>query len=254
MFAQLVARMTLIIWACAIASGCATSGTVPSSDSWEGFNRGVYGFNTVADKILVKPLAKGYKFVTPDIVERGVNNVFGNLGYPVVIVNNLLQGKPGTALKDTGRFLLNSTVGVAGIFDVATPAGLPANNEDFGQTLAVWGVPSGPYVVLPFLGPSTLRDALTLPADQALDVRTHLDNTSIEDKLIVLQIISIRARLLALDEQINASNDPYIFVREAYLQNRNFVIYDGEPPEQAEDFELEDDFDADLEDFESELE
>ncbi|MEO0574188.1 MAG: VacJ family lipoprotein [Pseudomonadota bacterium] len=244
--------ITLAVTAC--LAGCATSSTVPSEDSWEGFNRGMFGFNNAADKVLVKPLAKGYKFITPDIVERGVTNVFSNLGYPVVIVNNLLQGKPVTALQDTGRFVLNSTIGVAGIFDIATPAGLPANNEDFGQTLAVWGVPSGPYVVLPFLGPSTLRDALSLPADQALDVRNHLDNTSIEDKLIVLQIISIRARLLALDEQINASNDPYVFIREAYLQNRNFVIYDGAPPEQLEDFELEDDFDADLEDFESELE
>ncbi|MEL6868635.1 MAG: VacJ family lipoprotein [Pseudomonadota bacterium] len=237
----------------AALSGCASNQTVPANDSWEGVNRAIYGFNNVADTIIVKPLAKGYRFVTPDPVEQGVSNVFSNLAYPTVAVNNLLQGKPGDAARDAARFVLNSTLGIAGIFDVAKRAGLEKNNEDFGQTLAVWGVPSGPYVMLPFLGPSTLRDAVSLPLDQALHVRNYIDESGTRDKLLVLQIISLRARLLAFDEQIQASNDPYIFIREAYLQNRNFSIYDGAPPETVDEFDIDDDFDADLEDFESEL-
>ncbi|MEM7612021.1 MAG: VacJ family lipoprotein [Pseudomonadota bacterium] len=240
-------RLLGIVIALAILNGCASNPpTEPTKDPWEGFNRGVTSFNNGADKVLIKPLAKGYRFVTPDLVERGVSNVFSNLGYPAVAFNNLLQGKGKTALADTGRFLINSTIGVAGIFDVASTMGLEENNEGFGQTLATWGVPSGPYLVLPFLGPSTLRGAFGLPVDQALDMRNYLNNTGLEDKLLVLQIISIRAGLLPLDEQIEAANDPYIFVREAYLQRQNFLIYDGEPPEDEEEFEIEDDFDADL--------
>ena len=124
--------------------------------------------------------------------------------------------------------------------------GLEEHNEDFGQTFATWGVPSGPYVVLPFLGPSTLRDAFSMIGDQALHVRNHLDDTGLEDKLLVLEIISTRAGLLPLDDQITAANDPYLFLREAYLQRRNYLIYDGEPPVDEDEFELDDDFDDDL--------
>ncbi|MEM9173189.1 MAG: VacJ family lipoprotein, partial [Pseudomonadota bacterium] len=216
---------------CVVLLGCASTGiTVPKNDSLEGFNRAVFSFNAGVDKVLVKPLAKGYRWITPDPLERGINNMFSNLAYPTVIVNNLLQGKPLTALQDTGRFLVNSTLGIAGFIDVAQHMGMPEHNEDFDQTLAVWGVPSGPYIVLPFLGPSTLRGTLGNAADQYLHVRSYLDNPDLETGLIVLQIINIRANLLPLDEQINASNDPYIFMREAYLQNRNFNYYDGDPP------------------------
>lgn len=243
---ETVVRTLALVASSMLFSGCASQQTVPQEDRWEGMNRVIYGFNDGVDRVLLKPIARGYRFITPDPVERGVRNVFGNLAYPTVIVNNLLQGKPGAAISDTGRFIVNSTVGVAGIFDVASNIGLEEHDEDFGQTLAVWGVGSGPYVVLPFLGPSTLRDAFGIPADRATNVIEHLDDASIEDKLTVLQIISLRASLLSLDDQVNASSDPYLFVREAYLQRRNFQIYDGEPPVEEEDFEIEDDFDADL--------
>ncbi|MEM7765658.1 MAG: VacJ family lipoprotein [Pseudomonadota bacterium] len=232
-------------------TGCAT--TSENNDPWEGYNRGMTSFNNGADRVLLKPLARGYRAVTPDLMERGVSNFFSNLGEPVNILNNLLQGKPVAALSDTGRLLLNSTMGIGGLFDVASKSGMPRHNEDFGQTMAKWGVPSGPYFVLPFLGPSTVRDAFGAPADRAVNLIEHLDSASLEDKLTVLQIISIRASLLPLDAQINASNDPYLFVREAYLQRRNFLVYDGEPPIDEEDFEFDEDFDEDLDNFDDDL-
>lgn len=229
-----------------IIAGCAGTGTVPEDDRWEGFNRGMYAFNTTADNILLKPVAKGYRIITPDPVERGVSNIFANLRTPAIIVNQLLQGKGKDAASDTGRFLVNSTIGIVGIFDVATKFGLEEHNEDWGQTLAKWGVPSGPYLMLPFLGPSTLRDSFSTAADFALPVRRVVGDTGIEDKMLVLNIISARAAVLPLEEQLNAANDPYIFLREAYLQRRNFLIYDGNPPRDEEEFEIEDDFDEGL--------
>ena len=246
---RLAPLMTL---AAALLAGCASNQTVPEGDSWEGLNRGIYAFNDGVDRILLKPLARGYRFVTPDPVERGISNVFSNLAYPRVIVSNALQGKGKDALSDTGRFLLNSTIGVAGIFDVATPMGLEAHNEDLGQALAVWGVPSGPYVVLPFLGPSTLRDGLSMIGDQGLHLRNYIEERSIRDKLLVLEIISTRASLLPIDKQIAQATDPYVFVREAYLQRRNYLIYDGDPPLE-DDFEIDDDFDDDLDSFDDDL-
>lgn len=216
---------------------CAACATTPSGgvgnpgDPLEPLNRGIYRFNDAFDRALLKPVAKGYKAVTPNPVRQGIGNLLANLGYPTVIVNNLLQGKIGAAVSDTGRFLLNSTIGVAGLFDVATPAGLQAHNEDFDQTLAVWGVPRGPYLTLPFLGPSSVRGAFARPLDFWTDTTRYLDDSSVEDKLVVLSIIDARASLLPLEEQIEASNDPYIFVRESYLQNREYLIYDGNPPE-----------------------
>lgn len=235
--------------AAALLAGCASNQAVPKDDPWEPVNRGIYAFNDGVDRVLLKPLARGYRFITPDIVERGVSNVFDNMRYPRVIVSNAMQGKGKDALSDVGRFVVNSTIGVAGIFDVATPLGLEAHNEDIGQALARWGVGSGPYVVLPFLGPSTLRDGIATAADQGLHVRNHLERSSVRDKLLPLEIISIRAGLLPLDAQIAESTDPYVFVREAYLQRRNYLIYDGEPPIE-DDF---DEFDDDLDDFDADL-
>ena len=242
-------RAALLALAATLVTGCAANQTVPEDDPWEPLNRGIYAFNDGMDRILLKPLAKGYRFVTPDIVERGVSNVFDNLRYPRVIVSNLMQGKGKDALSDTGRFIVNSTIGVAGVFDVATPMGMEAHNEDIGQALAKWGVGSGPYIVLPFLGPTTLRDGISTAADQALHVRFHIDDTGTRDKLLVTEIITIRAGLLPLDAQIAESTDPYIFVREAYLQRRNYLIYDGDPPVE-DDF---DEFEDDLDDFDADL-
>lgn len=241
--------------AVAILLLCSACATLPpgaggsADDPLESFNRGVYRFNDAFDRALLKPVAKGYKAVTPNPVRQGIGNLLANLGYPAVIINNLLQGKVGNAVSDTGRFLLNSTIGVAGLFDVATPAGLEAHNEDFDQTLAVWGVPRGPYLTLPFLGPSSVRGAFARPVDFWTNATRYLDDASVEDKLVILSVVDARESLLALEDQIDASNDPYIFIRESYLQNREYLIYDGNPPED-EMFEdiPEDDFEG-LDDF-----
>ena len=204
-------------------------------DPWEPLNRGIYAVNDGLDTITLKPLAKGYKAITPGFVRRGISNFFANLGTPLNIINNLLQGKGRDALSDTARLVMNSTVGIGGLFDPATSAGLVQHDEDFGQTLATWGVPNGSYVMLPILGPRTLRDLIALPLDIFLDPLFHYDNSSIRDKLWILQGIHLRAKLLAAENIINDSFDPYITIREAYLQNREFRIYDGDPPVDDED-------------------
>lgn len=210
--------------------GCAGNVSNVDHDPWEGFNRGVYGFNDVTDRALLKPVARGYKAVLPNFARRGVGNFFDNLVTPRSSLNNFLQGKPGRGFSDLGRFLMNSTFGIGGLVDVATPAGLEATDEDFGQTFAVWGVGDGPYVVLPFLGPRTLRDTIALPFDFLADPLYHYDEASVKDKLRVLEIIDFRARLLAADALLEESSDPYITLRESYLQNREYEIYDGDPP------------------------
>ncbi len=200
------------------------------ADPWEPLNRGIYAVNDGLDTITLKPLAKGYKAITPGFVRRGISNFFANLRTPMNIINNLLQGKGRDALSDTARLVMNSTVGVGGLFDPATSAGLEEHNEDFGQTLAKWGVPNGPYVMVPIFGPRTLRDLIALPFDIFLDPLFHYENSSIRDKLWILQGIHLRAKLLVAESTINNSFDPYITIREAYLQNREFHIYDGDPP------------------------
>ena len=164
-------------------------------------------------------------------MRRGVNNFFTNLRTPLVIINDLLQGKGRDGLSDTGRLLLNSTIGVGGLFDPATSAGLEIHNEDFGQTLAVWGVPDGPFVTVPLLGPRTLRDALIIPLNFFAHPLFHYDNTSVRDKLWVLEAIQLRSKLLLAENFVKESQDPYLTIREAYLQRRNYLIFDGDPPE-----------------------
>ncbi|HHJ19914.1 MAG TPA: VacJ family lipoprotein, partial [Gammaproteobacteria bacterium] len=158
---------TVLLGLLLILSGCATipQGQRHPADPWEGYNRAIFKFNDKLDQIVLKPVAKGYQKVTPDIVETGVSNFFSNLFDVGVSLNNLLQGKPRRAGSDLMRFVMNSTFGIAGLFDVASSAGLEKHNEDFGQTLATWGVPSGPYFMLPFLGPSTIRDTGALSVD-----------------------------------------------------------------------------------------
>lgn len=206
------------------------------ADPWEGFNRGVFAFNDTVDGAVLKPLAKGYKAVTPDVVETGVSNVFSNLGEVGNIVNGVLQFKLGQASNDTGRFLVNSTFGLAGLFDVAKHMGLEkSSGEDFGQTLAAWGVNSGPYVVLPFLGPTTLRDGVGLPVDSYLNPISHVDHVPTRNTAYGTELLDTRVSLLAAESAI--SGDRYSFIRDAYLQRREYLINDGE---------VEDDFGADL--------
>ncbi len=207
------------------------------SDPWEPLNRSLYSANTAIDKVTTRPLARGYKKILPGPVRKGVSNFFRNLTTPRSIINNLLQGKPKRGLSETGRLLINSTVGIGGLFDVATASGIQEYQEDFGQTAAVWGVPDGPYVMLPLLGPRTLRDAILLPADIIIDPLFQYENTSIRDKLYVVRLIDLRYRLLSADKLLNDSKNPYITLRESYLQNREYEVFDGDPPEDDDFFE-----------------
>lgn len=197
-----------------------------NEDPWEGFNRQVYRFNDVLDRALLKPVAKGYKAVTPDPVESGVANVFDNLGEISTIVNSMLQWKWGSAAHSTGRFVVNSTLGVVGLIDVADRVGLEKRQaEDFGQTLATWGVNSGPYLVLPFFGPTTVRDGLSRGVDWYLDPVSHIEHDETGFALRGVRLVSDRSQLLQAEELI--SGDRYTFIRDAYLQNREFLINDG---------------------------
>lgn len=238
-----ITRPLAILALAALVAGCASSAAPVEHDPWEPLNRGIYRFNDFGDRVLVKPVAKGYKKVVPSFMRRGISNFSDNLSTPRSALNNFLQGKPKRGLDDIARFLFNSTIGIGGLFDIASAGGLEEYDEDFGQTFAVWGIPKGPYLVLPFMGPSTLRDAAGRPLDLLADPLYHYDNSSVRDPLYVLRIIDLRHRLLAAEGLIEDSQDPYITLRESYLQNRDYVIHDGDPP-------IDDDFYDDFEDFE----
>jgi phospholipid-binding lipoprotein MlaA len=197
-----------------------------ADDPWEGWNRKVFAFNEVLDTYAMKPLAKGYQAVAPEPVEKGVSNFFGNLGEVVTIVNDLLQGKFGQAANDTGRVLINSTLGVAGLFEVAEPMGLAkSDGEDFGQTLATWGTGQGRYLVLPFFGPSSLRDAPGTVVDAFLHPIGYVEHVPTRNSLIGGRLIDTRAQLLDAEKLIKG--DKYSFIRDVYLQRREYLINDG---------------------------
>ena len=227
-----------LMLAAAAAAGCASApaGEPAEHDPWESMNRGLYTFNEGVDKISFKPLAKGYVKVIPTPVRRGVTNFSRNLATPGSALNNFLQGKPAHGVEELARFFVNSTIGIGGLFDIASRSGVEAHSEDFGQTAAAWGVPSGPFVMLPFLGPRTVRDAATLPLDILADPLRYYDDDTIRMSLWLLRLVDVRARLLPLEGMIQDSADPYVTMRESYLQNREFEIYDGDPPVEADEF------------------
>lgn len=221
------------------------------TDPWQGWNRAVFNFNDRMDRWFLKPLAIGYRAVTPDPIETGISNVFANIGEVPNAINGLLQGDVKGAGYDTGRFVVNTTLGLAGILDVAKHMNLPADTpEDFGQTLAVWGAGQGPYLILPFLGPSTLRDTVAMPVNWYTDPTTYIDHTKTEITVKALSIIDTRAGLLELEK--NITGDRYVFIRDVYLQRRAYLISNGEVTDDfgTEDF---DDEDFDSEDFSSEF-
>jgi len=220
-------------------SGCATT----NKDPLEGINRGIYKFNDVADRYAMKPVAKAYKAVAPTPVRTGISNFFSNLGTLTTIVNDLLQLKFAQAFTDAGRFVINSTFGIAGFIDVASMDNVPKHQEDFGQTLGYWGVGSGAYLVLPIIGPSTIRDASGLFIDTVTsDPITYLHNTGqirAHNQVRAVQLLDKRTQLLdATDLVDNASIDPYAFMRDAYLQRRASLIQDGLVPKEL----LQDEF------------
>jgi phospholipid-binding lipoprotein MlaA len=234
----------LILIAALALGGCVTlppQATPDPRDPLERLNRGTYAFNDGLDRAIVKPLARGYRKVTPQFVQTGVSNFFSNAEYPVTLANNLLQGKFTAAASDTARFVLNTTFGLGGLLDPATASGLDRNDEDFGQTLGRWGVPPGPYIVVPFLGPYTLRDGIGSFADDFTEPRAYLEDDSTRWTLWAADKFDRRVRLLDADALLERTGDPYAFVRSAYLQRREYLVRDGDMP-------LEDD--AMLEDLE----
>lgn len=230
----------IVVSSFVLISGCAST-NASKADPFEGINRATYAFNDVVDENLLKPVAKGYQKVTPEFFRAGVSNLFTNIGDVATAINNLLQGKGGDAASDAGRFFVNSTLGVLGLFDVATPMGLEKHDEDFGQTLGKWGINSGPFLMLPLMGPSTLRDAVSRPVDSYAGYFRYVDHIPSRNTAFGVEIIDLRAHLLGASSTLDtAALDKYQFIRDAYLQRRLRNVYDGKAPQEKLD-QLEDD-------------
>ncbi|MES2887913.1 MAG: VacJ family lipoprotein [Pseudomonadota bacterium] len=239
----------LAVLAIALLQGCATTAAPTTAasgaseaaaparaphptDPWENLNRKVFSFNEGLDEAVLKPVAIGYTKVVPQLVRTGVTNFFGNFSDAWSAVNNLLQGKGEQGLNSMMRVGTNTVFGILGVFDVATEAGIERHTEDFGQTLGVWGLPPGPYLVLPLLGPSNVRDASALPLDMAVGPTGALNDSGAQFGVTVLGVINGRANLLSTTNVLDdIALDRYTFVRDAYLQRRRSLVYDGEPPE-----------------------
>ena len=229
----LTARIASVVLVILLVGGCAT-GTDPR-DPFEPINRGIYQFNEGFDKAIFKPAAEVYRAVLPQFVRSSVSNFFSNINDLLVALNNLLQGKFTTAYADFGRVAINSTIGIAGLFDVASEAGIEKHDEDFGQTLGYWGMGDGPFIMLPIFGPSNGRDLAGRVVDYKLDPVTYVDPSHNRNQLWGTRAVNRRAELLDASTILEtAALDPYEFVRDAYLQRRRNLIYDGTPPPDLE--------------------
>jgi phospholipid-binding lipoprotein MlaA len=231
-FERLCATALLV----ALLSGCATPGGGIASDPLEPINRAVFGFNEAFDDVLMKPVAKGYRAIFPEIVRAGVTNFFSNIDDVWIAANNLLQGKPENGLQDVMRVAINTVFGLGGLIDVASDAGLDKHDEDFGQTFGRWGVGSGPYIVIPFFGPSTVRDGIALfGLDYKVDPVWNINDVPARNSLFSVRAVDRRTNALdAVQALEGAALDKYRFVRDSYLQRRRSLIYDGNPPRQPE--------------------
>lgn len=210
--------------------GCASTHHNPQ-DPFESFNRGMYQFNDAVDKAVMKPVAQGYKAAVPSPVRTGVTNFFSNLDDVRVTLNDLLQFKFVQGLLDFERFIFNSTFGICGLIDVSTSMGLEKHDEDFGQTLGRWGIGSGPYLVLPFFGPSSIRDGIGLYADTQTSMLREVDHIPTRNELYATTAVNTRANMLDQEKILDeAVIDRYAFIRDAYLQHRQSEVYDGNPP------------------------
>jgi phospholipid-binding lipoprotein MlaA len=211
--------------------GCATVKSADARDPWEPMNRSVFEFNQVVDKVAIKPAAQAYVQVVPGLVRTGVGNFLGNLSDVWTFANSTMQLKGQAAAESFMRVTVNTVFGLGGVLDVATEMRLEKRKEDFGQTLGYWGVKPGPYIVLPLLGPSTLRDTVALPLDMKGDASQQFSDEATRNALTVTRVVDLRSRLLqTVDVLMAASLDPYTFVRDGYLQKRQNDIYDGNPP------------------------
>jgi phospholipid-binding lipoprotein MlaA len=221
----------------ALLAGCATTNMGTPGDPLERMNRATHRFNDSVDRAVLKPVATAYRDHVPQFIRSGVNNFLDNLAFTTTIVNDLLQLKVKDTLVDLGRFTVNSTLGIGGLLDPASHFGIPRNDEDFGQTLGRWGVPPGPYVVLPFMGPSTVRDAPSIYVDVQTDLRIgDWLTTEQEWALVGLSFVNRRAELLSFDASMDSAYDRYAFIRDAWLQRREYQVRDGDVPD---DFPLD---------------
>jgi phospholipid-binding lipoprotein MlaA len=213
--------------------------TDPERDPWEAYNRKIHAFNMGFDKAIFRPVAKGYDVFMPDAPQRGIRNFFKNLAFPVTFLNLILQGKFEDSLTATGRFFMNTTVGLLGFVDVATKEDIPYFEEDFGQTLAVWGWKDSRYLVMPIFGPYTARDFIGRGFYGYFHPISYMVREYNNYIPLVVDLISLRAELLPFQEDIDAASDPYVLVRDVWLQNREYRIHDGDPPEPDYDALLE---------------
>ena len=230
-------KILLALAALLLASGCVSVPGPPNPrDPLESYNRTVYKFNDAADKAVLKPVAEGYQAITPNFMQMGIANFFENLYDIRNGLNNILQGKVTDGLSDLGRFGFNSVVGIFGLWDVATPLGLEKHDEDFGQTLGVWGVPAGPFFMIPLLGPSTIRDAPARYIDPQYAYFRAVDQVWVRNVMYGLDVVRTRAGLLKAGKILDeAALDPYSFLRDAYMQRRQNQVYDGKPPKEPDD-------------------
>lgn len=225
-----------------IMSGCASLAPKQTyedqtiSDPWQKANRWTYAFNDTTDKAIVKPAAQGYQAIVPAYARDRIGDFLQNLTEPVSLLNNMLQLKAEDSIMTLGRFVFNSTLGLGGFIDIATPMGIPRQSEDFGQTLAYWGVKPGPYIVLPFFGPSNLRDSISLVPDLLAGPTTNINSDSGTVAFQVIRVLDLRESLLPVDRLLDEQVDPYSFVKSGYEQNRINAIFDGNPPDPEEDF------------------
>jgi phospholipid-binding lipoprotein MlaA len=231
-----ILRTLAALGALLLACACATPSGGDPRDPWEGLNRKTFAFNDAVDRAVLKPAAKGYVAVTTPFVRARVSSFFENIADIGTGLNDILQGKLPYAINDFGRILVNTTFGVAGLWDVASTLGADKRDEDFGQTLGWWGIPSGPYFVIPFLGPSTARDAPARAVDPSWYYSTWVDNDPVYWSLWGLDKVRSRAELFKAESVLDqAALDRYLFVRDAWLQRRQNQVYDGKPPLEDEE-------------------
>ena len=228
--------LVVAVLSATLAAGCASTGN--PNDPLEGYNRAMFSFNEQLDKAVVKPVAQVYEAVLPQPARTGVGNVFSNLADPWIALNNLLQGKVAEGMSDLMRFALNSTWGLLGLLDIASEAGLAKHDEDLGQTLGRWGVGEGAYIVLPFFGPRTVRDAVALPADMMGNTPFGIDHVPTRNTVTATRVVHTRSVLLGADRTLEeAALDRYAFVRDFYLEQRRYKINDGQQERVYEDFD-----------------
>jgi phospholipid-binding lipoprotein MlaA len=229
-FTQLIA-VWLLVMGCGGCASLPPGHVADPKDPFERYNRAAFSFNDAFDRAVLKPVATAYRFVVPNLIQEGIGNFFDNVSDLPTALNALLQGEPGSAATHLGRFAINSTVGLLGTFDVATSAGLERDRQDFGLTLGKWGMGSGPYVVIPFFGPSSVRDSFGLAADFGLDPLLHLRDKDWRYGLTGLRVVEKRASVLQIEKTLDSIElDAYLFTRDAYLSRRRNSVYDGDPP------------------------